>query len=254
MADTSNSEDNTAETMAKILNLCEADPDAGLKFIESVISKKPEAESNPFGKFAKAMAYGSKGLFQLARSKPKIDFTGFDEEELRDDLGIIDTHLDYLEKGLQEIRKMEEIHHGALKLFGRDAELKVDVMAMVLERCRPGRVQEILEKTKLWYFGADRIKVAPTVKPFEEQIKPLLYIFFSLHSIVRSVIVVNQGKDAKGRKYIECMMYKRSFNDLGLSDTFEKAQFADWIYLFDDGTFGRALPEEHEKVNITGRV
>lgn len=88
------------EVLAKIINLCDTDPDAGLEFIEQTIKENPESESEPFGKFAKAMAYGSKGIFQLARSKPEINFVGLDGEELKDDLGITDTHLDYLEKGL----------------------------------------------------------------------------------------------------------------------------------------------------------
>jgi hypothetical protein len=36
-------------------------------------------------------------------------------------------------------------------------EKYVDEMAVVLERCRPGRVQQILGRTKLKYFGIDRI-------------------------------------------------------------------------------------------------
>lgn len=51
------------EVLAEILNLCERDPDAGLEFIERVIRERPSARSDPFGKFAKAIAYGSKGLF-----------------------------------------------------------------------------------------------------------------------------------------------------------------------------------------------
>jgi len=112
-----------------------------VEFIERTIRERPEAECDPFGKFAKAMAYGSKGLFQLARSKPEIDFNDFGEEELRGDLGVTEMQLDYLERGSQEIREMEEIHPGALKIFGmeedRMGELKVDAMAMVLKDADP---------------------------------------------------------------------------------------------------------------------
>lgn len=101
--------ENIDESVAMILNLCEDDPDAGLYFIEQAIRNKPELEFNPFGKFAKAIAYGSKGLFQLLRSKSGIDWTAFDGEELRDNLGITDAHLDYLEKGLREIKRMKEM-------------------------------------------------------------------------------------------------------------------------------------------------
>jgi hypothetical protein len=135
-----------------ILNLCEIDPDAGLELIEQTIKNKPELEPNPFVKFAKAIAYGSKGLFNLVRSKPGINWATSEEEELRGELGVTDAHLDYLELALQEIREMEKIDPKALKVFVTEDELgraKVDAIATVLERCRPGRVQELLGKTKL---------------------------------------------------------------------------------------------------------
>jgi hypothetical protein len=245
------------EIFAKILNLCESDPDAGLEFIEQTIKKKPGAESDPFGKFAKAIAYGSKGLFQLARSKPGMDFTSFDEEELRDDLGITDAHLDCLEKGLQEIKEMEEIRPGALKMFGteedRMGELKVDAMAMVLERCRPGRVQQILGKTKLYYFGPRRVvypsdlssEIAEWPKVSLEDFKIFSNILFSFHTIVRTAIIMDQGRDSKGRKYIRCTLCKRTPNNPAPGETLsEMLEFKGGIYLFDDGTFGDSLPEE----------
>jgi hypothetical protein len=253
-------EERREEILAKILNLCETDPDAGLEFIEQTIKKKPGAESDPFGKFAKAIAYGSKGLFQLARSKPEMDFTSFDEEELRDDLGITDVHLDYLEKGLQEIKEMEEIHPGALKMFGtkedKMGELKVDAMAMVLERCRPGRVQQILGKTKLYYFGPRRVvypsdlssKIAEWPKVLPEGFKIFSNIFFSFHTIVRTAIIMDQGRDNKGRKYIRCILCKRTPSNPAPGGTLsEILEFKGGIYLFDDGTFGDSLPEEHKE-------
>ncbi|MBU4450741.1 MAG: hypothetical protein KKE35_05555, partial [Actinobacteria bacterium] len=199
------------------------------------------------------MAYGSKGIFQLARSKPEINYTGLDEEELKDDLGIIDTHLDYLEKGLQEIKEMEEIHPGALKLFGteedRMGELKVDAMAMVLERCRPGRVQQILGKTKLNYFGHRRILYpSDDLKPSPEDLKIFKDIFFSFHSIARTALIIGQGRDSKGRKYICCMLGKRTRDNPAPGETLgDILKLNGSIYLFEDGTFGNTLPEEYKE-------
>jgi hypothetical protein len=67
------SEEDISERMNRILNLCEAAPDASLELIEQIIRNKPELELTPFVKFAKAIAYGSKGLFNLLRNKPEID-------------------------------------------------------------------------------------------------------------------------------------------------------------------------------------
>lgn len=249
-----------SDDVAKILNMCESDPEAALDFIEQTIKKKPDAKSNPFGKFAKAMAYGSKGLFQLSRSKPEIDFLGFDEEEMRDDLGITDTHLDYLEKGLQEIKEMEEIHPGALKMFGTEedrlGELKVDAMAGVLERCRPGRVQQILGKTKLKYFGPRRVvypsDLSSTIQEIKklspEDFKVFSDIFFTFHSIVRTTMITSQGMDSRGREYIGCMLFRRTLNNPAPGETIgDTLKFEGSVYLFDDGTFGDALPEEHKE-------
>jgi hypothetical protein len=68
------SEEDVSKRMNVILNLCEMDPDAGLELVEQTIKNKPELELNPFVKFAKAIAYGSKGLFNLVRSKLGIDW------------------------------------------------------------------------------------------------------------------------------------------------------------------------------------
>lgn len=226
------------DILAKILNLCESNPDAGLEFIEYTMRDKPESESDPFGKFAKAMAYGSKGLFQLSRSKPQIDFTLFNEDELRENLGITDIHLDYLVKGLQEIKQMEEIYPGASKLFGTEqdkiGESKIDVMAMVLERCRPGSVQEILGKTKLIYSGPERIKIVSRSVD-ETRVKPFLDIFFKFRTIIRAALVMSQGSG-----YILCSLYQRTLDGLDHVDgatLSEKAGWAGTIYSYDDGTF-----------------
>lgn len=240
------------EVLAKIINLCDTDPDAGLEFIELTIKENPESESDPFGKFAKAMAYGSKGIFQLARSKPEIDFTVLDGEEMRD-VGISDTHLDYLEKGLQEIKEMEEIYPGALKLFGTNGwgEDRVDAMAGTLGRCRPGRVQQILGKTKLFYFGADRIKVVQRMGPGD--LKPFMRVFFSSDFIAKSALVNLKSTDDKGRQFILVQLFGKTFDEFGEDETFGDARPSTYIKLFDDGTFfasqkkGEEKPEEKQE-------
>lgn len=235
-----------SEDYANILNLCESDPDAGLEFIEQTLKEKPETASDPFGKFAKAIAYGSKGLFTLARSKPEIDFILFDENEMREELGITDLHLDYLEKGLRVIREMEEIHPGALKMFGTEedrlGESKVDAMAMVLERCRPGRVQEILGKTKLKYFGPN-IRVSPheNCKITKEELVVFAEIFFTCKKIAKSAIFSVDGKDNKGRRFVVVTLFEKHkvFDVYG-----ERSPHVGSVTLFDDGTFYSDIPKE----------
>jgi len=242
------------EMIAKILNLCESNPDAGLELIERTIKRSPEAASNPLMKFAKTMAYGGKGLFQLARSKPEIDFTGFGEEELRDDLGVTDTNLDYIEKGLQEIKEMEEIYPGALKKFGpeagRMAKLKVDVIAMVLERCRPGRVQEILGKTKLSYFGPGRVSKRNECDITRKEFEIFRDVFFTCDKTAKSALISLDGRDSQGRRYVAVALYKerKIFNKWG-----EQSSVAGFVCLYNDRTFtsgplpppASSTPSEH---------
>lgn len=235
------------DVLAKILNLCESNPDVGLEFIEQTIRDKPESESDPFGKFAKAMAYGSKGLFQLSRSKPQIDFTGFDEEELRENLGITDIHLDYLVKGLQEIKQMRGTHPGASKLFGTDQDMmgvsKVDAMAMVLERCRPGSVQEILGKTKLIYFGPQRVGKRDSCQCSQQEWKTFRDIFFSTDHIAKSADLALDGRDKTGRKYIVVMLNTSLDFRTKPSAEFPVAGF---ICLYTDGTYSRGSEPESD--------
>lgn len=242
------------ETLAGILNLCESDPDAGLKLIEQIEKNRPEAESDPFAKLAKAMAYGSKGLFQLLKDRPNTDFTAFGKKELKGNLGVTEKHMDYLEKGLKEIEKMERIHSGALRMLDteedRIGESKVDAMAMVVERCRPGRGQQILGKTKLLYFGHERIIRLPQDTLPENRVEDLplqeqvffMKTFFSCRHIVKSALPTQYGKDVRGRKYIDCMLFERTPDDPLPGETVAEAlKLVDSIYLFDNGTFSDTL-------------
>lgn len=148
---------------------------------------------------------------------------------------------------------MEEIHSGALKMFGtkedRMGELKVDAMAMVLERCRPGRVQQILGETKLKYFGSQSVKYLEE-KLSQEDFKIFSDVFFSFHFIVRTAIIIEQGRDSKGRKYILCALSKRTVNNLAPSETIGdilELEDKDVIFIFDDGTFENILKEEYKE-------
>ena len=231
-------EEDVSERMNVILNLCEMDPDAGLELIEQTIKNKPELELNPFVMFAKAIAYGSKGLFNLVRSKPRIDWTTSDEEELRGKLGVTDAHLDYLELALQEIREIEKSDPKALKVFATENELgkaKVDAIATVLERCRPGRVQELLGKTKLFYFGPSRIFVHNDCKITKEEFVVFRDIFFTPRKLAKSAILITAGLDDEKRRYVIVALYEGT-NPFA-------SEFAGSICLYNDGTWS-TFPSE----------
>jgi hypothetical protein len=226
-----------AQAIHSISELCYSAPGVALAMIESMIREKPTLAAEPALKFLKAKACGSIGFFQLI--PPGVDPSPFGEDRLRNIVGITDQHLDLLEKGLWEIRKIEEAGSHALenvlKNYPEDQGL-VDGLAMAVERCRPGRVQEILGKTKLWYFGK-RVGGAPySSAPTLKQVQPFSHIFFQANSIVKSALAVDHGTDVIGREYVACILYERSFEDLGPEETIEEAQEVGVVALFDDGT------------------
>jgi len=219
--------------LANIAALCENDPDAGLEFIEGAIARSPKLIRDPFAYWAKAMAYCSKGLLQLIRSKARVDFTNFSGEEWRD-FGMTDAHLDWLEKSLHEIRRVEQVGPGYIEGLEDFGVLRVDLIATVLERCRPGRVQEILGKTKLIYFGRGRIGHGESCEITKEEYQIFRDIFFTSVRIAKSAALVLDGTDEAGRRYVAV--------SLGTSLDFrakDSAQFpsAGAIMLYSDGTY-----------------
>ena len=82
------------------------------------------------------------------------------------------------------------------------------------------------------------------IKPPLEDLKIFYDIFFSFHSIVRTALMIKQGRDSKGRKCIGYMLGKRTRDNLAPGETLGEAlELKGNIYLFDDGTFGNTPPE-----------
>lgn len=231
------------EAFEHVLRLCESDPDAGLDFIKKAVSDEPVLESYVFLKFCKARAYQMKGV-QPLRERPWVKVGVAEPEELR--LYINDENLNHLELALAESKQIEDIDPSALEGFGEQWEEQVDAMGCILERCRPGRVQQILGKTKLNYFGVKRIKPVPHVTDEEklppEELKPFLQVFFNFPSVVKSALVVEYGRDARSRKYILCWLFAKMFDDFETGETFGDARVGE-IYLFDDGISAPGLEE-----------
>jgi hypothetical protein len=232
------------EMFAKIWNLCESDPDEGLEFIKKAISEKPVLESYAFLKSCKARAYQIKGV-QPLRDKPWVKVGIAGPEELR--LYINDENLNYLELALSEISQVEDLDPEVVgSLYWAEGDTQVDTMACILERCRPGRVQQILGKTKLLYFNVGRIKTVPSEEELPpEKRRPFLDIPFSFPSIIKSVLVLEVGRDAKGREYIHYMLFGKLFDDFEPGETCGDAEIGT-IYLFNDGTFAHTLEKEHK--------
>lgn len=231
------------EKVSSIFNLCESDPDAALRILES------RDIENPLLNFSKALAYGSKGLFQMTRSKPQVDITAASGKELREELGLTDKQLDYLELALQEIKGLEDAHPGFVKEMGTLAERKVDVMAIALERCRPGRVQQLLGKTKLIYFGPERIFKHEDCNLTQQEFQFFRNIFFTCRGIAKSALLWLNAIDAEGRRYLAVKLFKepRIFNEKR-----ELSPKAGYVVLYEDGSFFSEEEEEPKKPKKKG--
>lgn len=227
-----------SETLAHIMEVGDSDPDIGLSMLGEVSNGRQEVESLPFFRLCKFELYARKGYILPLRRSPRSNIEVMSPEETRRHLNLTDNHLDLLESALCEIREINAVDpEFSQDLWQSDTPMGpvIDTAALVLEKFRPGRVQEILGKTKLYYFGRERIKVLRHIDQMAA--KPLLYVFFSCEKIARSALAFTQGTDDHGKPYLECFLYERSFEDLGPDDTLEAARSIGSIRLVDDGSF-----------------
>ena len=223
--------------LTNIEDLCESEPDTALELLDSLEKSYTEIETEENGFIVKSLrmqAYGSKGLRQLIREKPWVDITTTTESELRDDLGLTNEHLDYLEKALIIFSSLEKNYLKFINYMSKeDLMATIDGPAMAIEKCRPGRVQQILGKTKLCYFGFDRLHTTKLLDISSSELKPFIYNnFFTSVFIARSAVITAMERDIKGRKYIVVALTEDT-------DWFKGKEISmDIIYLFDDGSFG----------------
>lgn len=237
-----------ADNMAEILNLCEKNPDEGLQLINQTLDSNPALARDPFAHFAKAMALGSKGLFQSLRGNPGIELVKSTEGHIRDNLDLSEEKLDFLEDALRFIRIMEDETPGALRtLFTDNTGVgKVDALCMALDKCRPGQVQRILAKTKLLFFVPDRVLFAPHVDTsfHSEAFDDYFGTWFTHRTIVRTAMVLPRHTDNAGRNYIHVMLFRKCKDQWREGEAIGDAlEFEGGLYIFSDGTYSDSKPE-----------
>lgn len=239
---------DTLEKLSKILNMCETNPDAALGFIEVRKMENPGVEDHPILKWVRAMALGGKGLFKKLRELSLTEeqlakVSDWESRDFREKLRLTDEHLDYLEAALREIREIETIEPHFVAMVGTDeeqvGEAKVDLIAIALERCRPGKVQELMGMTKLLYFGSEhrRTGVRPGLDLASDDYKILWDTKFSTPSIVKAAITMDRGIDGKGRRFLTCLLYQNCIDEWGPDETLGSAASAGALYIFDDGSW-----------------
>ena len=244
--------DTAGNIMADILNQCDTDPDSALELLDRLQSAKPELESDAFMLFARAMGWASKGLYSLLRKKTTVNILTADVNDLRDELGVEASHLAYLEKSLSYIKQLDDHHPGSLSAFEHDngdrrGELKVDGVAVVVEAFHPGRVQEILGRTKLRYFGASRIKVFNDCITSSEDFDIAGDVWISLGEIARTALIMKVGTTQESARYVHVIFFRGLDSDIGPDDSlFALGKISD-LFIFEDGSTALTIPEEEEE-------
>lgn len=218
-----------------LFRLCESDPDLGLKVIADSGRKDPTIESEPIYRFCKTRAYQVKGTLWL-KDIPWVNAGTAGPEELR--LYVNNEDLNCLELSLSENRHVENDDPSILEIFGEQWQDQIDAISCILERCRPGRVQQICGKTELNYFGVERIKILPYLKEElpPEKLRPFLDIPISHPAIIKSTLIITTDTDSAGRRRINCMLFGKTFDDFEPDETYGDAQIGD-VTLLDDRTF-----------------
>jgi len=256
--------------LADLANLCETEPDEALKFIKSrsnVIESTEDLNLLYFIKYCEGLAYGSKGFLKIWQEKLNCeDLINKDMDYFLKELGLKDDDLDNLERSLQIVKEIydfdpeflstigpEKIEIGGISINYSIAQGKIDIIASVLERCKPGKVQEILGMTKLDYFGINRIKFK---KSYSNTVKLEIFlnIYFSVPSIVKSVLIIDYSYNPSfsEHKYLECMLFRRTFDDLGPNDSLKVLERLDGVLcLFPNQTYSYIdLEEEISELKI----
>lgn len=239
-------DNDVADLLAAILNKCETDPDSSLALLDMMIRENPGQSSDPMWKWARAMTFGGKGVFQVLRERQSTqaqmsEVSTWNKQEFIQNLGLSDEQLNSLEVALREIKEIEATDSDFIDSLGTPEEpigrAKVDLMAIVLERCRPGKVQELLGTTKLEYFGPDhsRMGVRPGLELTSEDYAILWKPKFSAPSIVKAAIAMDHGRDGKGRRFVTCLLYQNCLDEWQPDDTLAAALSAGALYCFDDG-------------------
>ncbi|MBT5305191.1 MAG: tetratricopeptide repeat protein [Candidatus Scalindua sp.] len=181
--------------VAELMRICQDNPKEGISLIDSMSNETQQTDCIVLSKFY---------AYQTAVSKPfieaKIPLSSTPEEFTR---GSQSDTIELCEKALEQILKFES-GNVAFTMWEKDNfkkgnpdintddKTRADAVCTILDRLQPGRVQEILGRTKLSFFGGTRIGSVPGLKVNEivgpKSISCLQDILFTFPKVIRSLI------------------------------------------------------------------
>lgn len=145
-----------------------------------------------------------------------------------------DHTLDLIEKSLNDFRVIDEHQSNGGRVPYPILKENRDTAAKALESRRPGRVQEILGKTKLAYVGNRLYLRNRQHAPSGEEMAIFENIFFHYPAIVRSAEIFYKVLGEPGRRYINVLLYKESSPRNSAGEANDPLSI---ICLVEDGTF-----------------
>jgi hypothetical protein len=216
-----------------LLDTCQREPHEGLAWIDRL---SPELRGKATICFARFIALRTLGLGNVMGS---VNLTGVETDELRRYL--TPQSGKYIVQALQQISELEHLHPGYIASIGapddRFGESSMDDVCIVVERLFPGKVQEILGWTKIFYFGIDRIGFVPGLKDQipHDLLMTLLRARFETSDIVRSAVAITykrRGRDGPG--YVDFYMCRLNY---GETSTIGDAEILGTLRLSEDSSF-----------------
>ncbi|MBT6561822.1 MAG: hypothetical protein HON76_04765 [Candidatus Scalindua sp.] len=203
--------------VAELIRICEDNPKEGISLIENMSNEVQQSDCVVLAKFY---------AYQTAVSKPfidaKIPLSSNPEEFMR---GSQSDTIELCEKALEQIAKFET-GNVTFTMWEKDNfkksnpdnnpdnKTRADAVCTILDRLHPGRVQEILGRTSLYYFGGTRVGSVPGFSLMEiigsESISRLVEVQFEFPKIIRSAIAFELKENVNGSKIVCCRVFEQT--------------------------------------------
>lgn len=226
--DVSKNDDNP---LAVLLKTCQESPSEGLRWIDEYEQEDADLRENPdlmFCRFVALRTLALEDVFGLS----VLSLAAMDEEEMSNHIST-----EQMAYAGQALKAVAQIEHAEIGYFDERAVAvnMVDGLCNVIERLRPGSVQEALGWTKLCYFGTSR--VGNLLPDFFENTEDALMgktlgVKISPRKIVRSALGADSDKDKNGRWYVRYVLMEKNFRT---TPTVGDAKKFCLICIFEDG-------------------
>lgn len=224
---------NDDDPLAVLLKTCQESPSEGLRWFEGYEQEYADLRKIPdlmFCQFIALRTLALEDIFGLSI----LSLAAMDEEEMSNHIST--EQMAYAEQALKVVAQIERAEIGYFdEGAGAVAVSMVDGLCNVIERLRPGSVQEALGWTKLCYFGTSR--VGNLLPDFFENTEDALMgktlgVKISPRKIVRSALGADSDKDKNGRWYVRYVLMEKNFRT---TPTVGDAKKFCLICIFEDG-------------------